>query len=134
MSAVAAALLAMSPALLFMLDPSRANLFPGGSSAPFQFVVGFVAINAIFSGFAIVIGLSLEPSVGMGLPLLRRCLSAKKAEKRATGTTVICCFLLAVVLGITVLACGITLQPQLPPLPENFVFLYGQAPHERIAE
>jgi membrane protease YdiL (CAAX protease family) len=122
MGAAVLATVAMSPALLFLLDPDRPTPFSEGSVAPVQFVIGFAAANILLSAVAIAIGLRLEPTVRMGVPLLRSWLAADGTALRPTSAILVHCSALAFGLAAMVLAAGFAFRSQLPKIPETFVF------------
>ncbi len=115
MVATILAVAAISPALLFLLDPSRPEPLFGASGDPVPFVVGFAIANVVLSAVTIVVGLRLEPSVRVGLPLLR-------SQPVADRTTVLQCAGIAAGLAAVVLLCGVAFRTQLPQLPPNFDF------------
>src|SRR5688500_13235109 len=82
MGASVVATLAMSPALMFLLDPTRPTSFADESVDPVQFVIGFGVANVILSSVAIAVGLLLEPSVRIGVPLLRPALAIREGASR----------------------------------------------------
>jgi hypothetical protein len=116
------AIAAMIPALVFLLNPARSNLFPSQAVNPVTFAVGFAIGNFVLSAVAIAVGLRLEPSVRMGVPLLRSLLATKGAEYRLIFPMLLRCTALAFGLSILLLACAFAIRPQLPGLPEGFVF------------
>jgi hypothetical protein len=122
MGASVAAIAAMLPALFFLLDPARPEPLFGASEDPVPFVAGFAIANIILSGVAIAVGLRLEPSVRMGVPLLRSWLAGDgTATRQASAMAVFyagwgCC------LAAIALAGAWVFRSQLPGLPENFVF------------
>ena len=116
------AIAAMSPALLFLLDPARPTPFSDESVDPVRFVIGFGVANIFLSAIAIAIGLRLEPSVRMGVPLLRYWLAAGGAVPRPLSAILVRCSALAVGLAAVVLTSALVLRSQLPELPDNFVF------------
>jgi membrane protease YdiL (CAAX protease family) len=120
MSVVAIA--AMSPAVLFLVDPARSQLFPGESTDPVTFVIGFAIANVILSAVAIAVGLHLEPSVRLGVPLLRAILAKNGAVFRPIVPILVRCSALAFGLVALLLACAFALRSQLPGLPDGFVF------------
>jgi membrane protease YdiL (CAAX protease family) len=122
MGASVVAIAAMSPALLFLLDPARSTLFADESTDPVPFVIGFAVANLILSALAIAIGLRLEPSVRMGVPLMRSWLAAEGAVSQPMSAIFVRCSALAFSLAAMVLACGFAFRSQLPGLPDNFVF------------
>jgi membrane protease YdiL (CAAX protease family) len=84
-------------------------------------VIGFGVINSVVSAVAIAVGLCLEPSVRMGVPVLRSWLSADGIV-RPMSTVLFRCTALAFGLATFVLASAIAFRSQLPELPDNFVF------------
>lgn len=116
------AIVAMSPALLFLVDPARGRLFSDESVAPGRFVVGFSVVNIILSAVAIAIGLRLEPPVRMGVPLLRSWLAGEAGGFRQVSPILLRCSALAFGLAGIVLGSGFLLRSELPDLPETFVF------------
>ena len=121
------AIAAMSPALLFLLDPARPTPLSDESVDPMRFVIGFGIANLFLSAIAITIGLRLEPvviepSVRMGVPLLCYWLAAGGAAPRPVSAILVRCSALAVGLAAVVLTSTLLLRSQLPELPENFVF------------
>ena len=118
MGASVVATLAMSPALMFLLDPTRPTPFADESVDPVQFVIGFGVANVVLSSVAIAVGLLLEPSVRMGVPLLRPLLAIREGASRP----MLRCSAFAFGLAAMVLACGLAFRSQLPELPDNFVF------------
>jgi hypothetical protein len=122
MGASVVAIAAMSPALLFLLDPARSKLFPDESRDPVTFAIGFAIANVILSAVVIAVGLRLEPTVRMGVPLLRSLLAAGGAESRPLLPILLRCSALAFGLSALLLACAFALRSQLPGLPEGFVF------------
>ena len=98
------AVAAMSPALLFLLDPARPTPLTNASVDPTRFVIGFGVANIFLSAIAITIGLRLEPSVRMGVPMLRDWLAAGGGVPRPLLTILVRCSALAVGLTAVVLA------------------------------
>jgi hypothetical protein len=115
------AIVAQSPALLFLLDPARPTPFANDATDPVPIVIGFGVINSVVSAVAIAVGLRLEPSVRMGVPVLRSWLSADRTV-HPRSTVLIRCTALAFGLATFVLASAIALRSHLPELPDNFVF------------
>ena len=123
MGAVIVATAAMVPALLFLLDPARPTLFSDGPPiSPVPFVAAFAVGNTILSAFAIWIGLRLEQSVHMGVPLLRSWVAKESNVGQAIPRILLRCSLLAVTLAAIILATGFMLRMLLPELPDGFVF------------
>jgi membrane protease YdiL (CAAX protease family) len=122
MAASVVAIAAMSPALLFLLDPARPTLFADESVPPVPFVIGFAVANIILSAVAIAVGLRLEPSVRMGVPLLRSWLAHHGAVSPSLSAILARLSALAFGLAALVLASGLAFRSQLPELPDNFVF------------
>jgi membrane protease YdiL (CAAX protease family) len=122
MGASVVAVAAMSPALLFLLDPARSTLFPGESTDPVTFAIGFATANVVLSAVAIAVGLRLEPSVRMGVPLLRSLLVTNGAVSPSLLPILVRCSTLACGLSALLLACALALRSQLPELPDGFVF------------
>jgi membrane protease YdiL (CAAX protease family) len=112
----------MSPALLFLIDPAKSTLFPGESTDPVTFVIGFAIANVILSAVAIAVGLRLEPTVGMGVPLLRLWLAGDLAMSRPDLAMLRRCCVIGFGLAALVLGCAVAFRTQLPALPDNFVF------------
>jgi hypothetical protein len=112
----------MLPALYFLLDPARQGPLSDQSVDPVRFVIGFAIANTFLSAIAIAIGLWLEPSVRMGVPLLRFWLAAGGAKPRALSAILICLSALAVGLAAVVLTLAPLLRAHLPQLPDNFAF------------
>jgi hypothetical protein len=122
MGASVVATAAMSPALLFLSDPARSQLFADTSVAPVRFVIAFSVANILVSGIAIGVGLRLERKVGMGVPLLRSWLAGDQAALRQILAMLGRCSVLGFGLAAMVLVCGLAFRSQLPALPDNFVF------------
>ncbi len=119
MGATVAAIAAMSPALLFLLDPTQPERLFGATGDPVPFVIGFAIANIVLSTVAIAVGLYLEPSVRMGVPLLRSWLAG---VTRPVPATLVRCVALGFCLAATALACAWAFRSQLPEFPEDFVF------------
>jgi hypothetical protein len=85
------------------------------------FAIGFGVGNLLLSAIAIAIGLRLESSVRMGVPLMRRLLNGGKLPAGASAILTRC-VALAAGLSAILLAFAWLLRAQLPTLPENFVF------------
>ncbi|MCI0630892.1 MAG: CPBP family intramembrane metalloprotease [Phycisphaerales bacterium] len=117
MGATVAAIAAMLPAQLFLLDQP---LF-GASGDPVPLVVGFAIANIVLSAVAIAVGLHLEPSVRMGVPLLRSWLAGDGVVTRPVSPTLLRCSASGFSLAAMVLTCGWIFRSQLPELPEKFV-------------
>jgi hypothetical protein len=113
---------AQAPALLFLADPARSGPLADPSVKPVSFVIGFGIANLLFSAIAIAIGLLLEPSVRMGVPLLRYWLDACGAVPRPLSATLLRSSALATGLVAFLLTSAFVLRAQLPALPENFTF------------
>jgi hypothetical protein len=122
MAASIVAIAAMSPAVNFLLDPARQGPLSDPSLDPVRFVIGFGVANVLLSAVAIAIGLRLEPSVRMGVPLLRYWLAAGGAKPRSLSADLVRSSALAVGLAAIVLSSALLLRSHLPKLPENFVF------------
>ena len=122
MAASVIAIVAMIPALLFLLDPTRPTPFTDESVNRVPFVIGFTFVNIVLSAVAIAVGLRLEPTVGLGVPLLRRWLAGNEGVSRLTARMLVRCLALAFGLAALVLGCGVAFRTQLPALPPNFVF------------
>lgn len=118
MAATIVATAAMSPALLFLLDPTRPEPLFGASGDPVSFIAGFAVGNLVLAAIAIAFGLRLEPAVRVGLPLLPSWPGADQIAR----ATVLRCAAIAVGLAAGVLACGVAFRSQLPELPAGFVF------------
>jgi hypothetical protein len=116
------AIAAMSPALLVLLDPARRGPLSNDSVDPVRFMIGFGIANIFLSAIAITIGLRLEPTVRMGVPVLR-CLLGPPSETPCLSSSVLMrCVGLAVGLAAVVLTSALALRTHLPELPDNFVF------------
>ncbi len=122
MGASVVAIGAMSPALLFLLDPARKTPLAHETVDPVRFVIAFGVANIFLSAIAITIGLYLEPSVRMGVPMLRHWLTTGSAIRSPASAILVHCSALAVGLAAIVLMTAILLRSHLPNLPDNFVF------------
>jgi membrane protease YdiL (CAAX protease family) len=122
MAASVIATIAMCPALLSLVDPTRPTPFADESVDGVRFVIGFIVANTVLSAVAIAVGLRLEPTVGMGVPLLRRWLAGDDPNSFPASQALVRCLALALGLAATVLGCGVAFRNQLPALPDNFVF------------
>jgi hypothetical protein len=122
MAANVIAIVAMLPALLSLLDPTRPTPFTYESVDRVPFVIGFIVANILLSAVTIAVGLRLEPTVGMGVPLLRCWLARDERVSGLTARMLIRCLALAFGLAALVLGCGVAFRTQLPALPDNFVF------------
>lgn len=117
------ATVAQTPALLFLSDPARVNLFVADESMdPITLVVVMGVANVVLSAVAIAIGLCLEPSVRMGVPLLRSWLAIGGGALRPMFPALLRCLVFSFSVTTVFLACGLVLRSQLPELPDNFVF------------
>jgi hypothetical protein len=121
MGASVVAIAAMSPAVFFLLDPTRPEPLFGASGDPVLLLVGFAVANTILSAVAIAVGLHLEATVGMGMPLLRRWLAGDERVLRLAARLLVHSLVLAFGLAALVLGCGVAFRTQLPALPANFV-------------
>jgi hypothetical protein len=116
------ATVAQTPALLFFADPARPTLFADEPVDPLPLVVAMGAANIVLSAAAIAVGLLLEPSVHMGVPLLRSWLAGDAGAWAHARTSLQRCSALGFGLAAFLLACAFALRSQLPGLPDNFVF------------
>jgi hypothetical protein len=80
------------------------------------------AANIVLSAVAIAVGLLLEPSVQMGVPLLRSWLAGDAGTWAHARTSLQRCSALGFGLAAFLLACAFALRSQLAGLPDNFVF------------
>jgi hypothetical protein len=116
------ATLAQTPALLFLSDPARPALIADQRVDPLPLVVAMGAANIVLSSAAIAVGLLLEPSVQIGVPLLRSWLTIGLDAFRPMRPILLRLSALAVGLAAIVLGSGLAFRSQLPSLPDNFVF------------
>jgi membrane protease YdiL (CAAX protease family) len=89
---------------------------------PLPLVVAMGAANIVLSSAAIAVGLLLEPSVQIGVPLLRSWLTIGLDAFRPMRPILLRLSALAVGLAAIVLGSGLAFRSQLPSLPDNFVF------------
>jgi membrane protease YdiL (CAAX protease family) len=85
-------------------------------------VVAIGAANIVLSAVAIAVGLLLEPSVQMGVPLHRSWLTIGVGAFRPMLPILLRLSALSIGLAALLLACAFALRSQLPGLPDNFVF------------
>jgi hypothetical protein len=120
-AAILIALLITTPAIITLVDPAQPPLFSVSPMSPGVFAASFVVGNLVLGLFVIVLGLWLEPRVGLGTPLLRAWLQREPGLPKVWRAAFSESAVWGVVLGATVLLGGLLGRAWLPSLPDGLV-------------